>query len=60
MYICIYLRRHIVIMLKRDWDVSLQMGSPEEVQAAEQVNITLSCAKGMLMHAIPRVTPMKA
>ncbi len=36
-----------------------QMGTAEEVRAAEQVNITLSCAKGMKMHAIPRVAPVK-
>ena len=38
----------------------VQMGSAEDVRAAEQVNITLSCAKGMMMHVLPRVAPLKA
>ncbi|BDA43874.1 Cytochrome P450 3A11 [Coccomyxa sp. Obi] len=37
-----------------------EMGTPEEVKAAEAVNITLSCSKGMKMHVIPRVAPVKA
>ncbi|KAK9916023.1 hypothetical protein WJX75_007417 [Coccomyxa subellipsoidea] len=37
-----------------------EMGSAEDVRAAEQVNITLSCAKGMMMHVLPRVAPLKA
>ena len=32
-----------------------QMGGPEGVRAAEMTSITLSCTKGMKMHAIARV-----
>ena len=35
--------------------VSLQMGGPDGVRAAEITSITLSCAKGMKVHAIARV-----
>jgi len=31
-----------------------QMGGPEGVRAAERTSITLSCAKGMKVHALPR------
>ncbi len=33
----------------------LQMGGPEGVRASELTSITLSCSKGMKMHAIARV-----
>ena len=33
----------------------VQMGGPEGVRAAEMTSITLSCMKGMKMHAIARV-----
>ncbi|EIE20661.1 cytochrome P450 [Coccomyxa subellipsoidea C-169] len=32
-----------------------EMGGPEGVKAAECTSITLSCSKGMKMHAVPRV-----
>ena len=31
-----------------------QMGGPEGVRAAERTSITLSCANGMKVHALPR------
>jgi len=31
-----------------------QMGGPEGVRAAERTSITLSCANGMKIHALPR------
>lgn len=37
----------------------LQMGTAEDVRAAEQTMVTLSCVKGMMMHAIPRVAPVR-
>ena len=33
----------------------LQMGGPEGVRANEITSITLSCAKGMKVHAVARV-----
>ena len=36
------------------------MGTAEDVRAAEQTMVTLSCVKGMMMHAIPRVAPVRA
>ena len=38
----------------------LQMGTAEDVRAAEQTMVTLSCVKGMMMHTIPRVAPVRA
>ncbi len=38
----------------------LQMGTAEDVRAAEQTQVTLSCARGMKMHAVPRVASVKA
>ena len=35
--------------------VVVQMGGPAGVRASEITSITLSCAKGMKMHAIARV-----
>ena len=35
--------------------VVLQMGGPEGVRASEITSITLSCAKGMKVHAVARV-----
>ena len=32
----------------------VQMGGPEGVRAGEHLVITMSCDKGMKMHAIPR------
>jgi hypothetical protein len=36
------------------------MGGPEGVAASEVTSITLSCGKGMKMHAIARVPAAKA
>lgn len=35
----------------------LQMGGPEGIAAAEELAITFSCKKGMLMHCNPRAGP---
>ncbi|EIE20244.1 cytochrome P450 [Coccomyxa subellipsoidea C-169] len=37
-----------------------EMGTAEDVRAAEQTHVTLSCARGMKMHAVPRVASVKA
>ena len=48
------------VLVKYVWQLRrhfprMQMGGPKGVAAAEMTSITLSCAKGMKVHCIPRV-----